>query len=92
MTMTRTQAIHKVWREVKDLQDYLEGGYDKEKNQPHPVDIVKPCAFDEREELEACKVALDDLMVWLNDEEAEIQEEEYENMPNEGFQGHEIGS
>lgn len=82
--MTTKEAIEEARAKFKGLSDYLQGGYLHKEKRPHAIDILDPYADEEGavwdlvEALDSYNAWLDDLQEKLDEEEAEVIDDNLE--------------
>lgn len=87
--MTRIEALRELQAKINDFSEYLQGGYLKKENAPHPVDIA--AEFEEVESLDNMASSCDEVAAWIFEEIEKEEEKENELLPVEEFQGHAAG-
>ena len=86
--MTRLEALKEVQEKLSGMEVYLQGGYLSKEKRRHEFDIAVD-GKSEGDELAGCMVqAVDDLGSWITNEIANLEYEQAESMP---FQGYEVG-
>lgn len=80
--ITRLNALIEVGKKMDGLSKYLDGGYLKEQNEMHPIDVL--AQGDDPEELTDLVNVVENFAGWINGQILEEEEKDTEIMPFQG--------